>query len=336
MTDMTDMETELRVAVPSDGALHEPALMFLRSCGMEVLRTNLRRYTAEIPAMPGVRVLFQRNTDITSKVEEGNADVGIVGLDRFLESKREGGDANIVIDALGFGHCELVIGVPDSWVDVLSLADLADLSMQFREGGSDLRIATKYPRLVGRLLLGNGVNYFSLVESSGTVEAAPAMGFADIIADISSTGTTMRENLLKPIRGGSVLSSEACLIANVALLAGNAHKRRRAEALVQLVEAHLQSQEYYSVTANMKGETAEDVARYLLDSSDISGLRGPTISKVYTRDGEGWYAVTVIVERDKLLAAVDQLRQNGGTSVTVSRPNYVFQSESKAMDRLTS
>ena len=331
---MIEIETELRLAVPSDGALHEPTLMFLRLCGMEVLRANLRRYTAEIPAMPGVRVLFQRNADITSKVEEGNADVGIVGLDRFLESRREEGDTNVVIDALGFGHCELIIGVPDSWVDVISLADLADLSMQFREEGSDLRIATKYPRLVGRLLLSNGVNYFSLVESSGTVEAAPAMGFADIVADISSSGTTMRENLLKPIRGGAVLSSQACLIVNRASLADDEQKRRQAEALVELIEAHLQSQKYYSVTANIKGETPEDVARYVLDNSDISGLRGPTISKVYTQDGGGWYAVTVIVESDKLLAAVDQLRQNGGTSVTVSRPNYVFKSDSDALDRL--
>ena len=332
---MTEMEMELRLAVPSDGALHEPALMFLRLCGMEVLRTNLRRYTAEMPAMPGVRVMFQRAADITSKVEEGSTDVGIVGRDRFLETRRDGGDAEIVIDALGFGRCELVIGVPSSWVDVTTLADLADLSMQFREGGSDLRIATKYPRLVGRLLLANGVNYFSLVESSGTIEAAPVMGFADIIADISSTGTTMRENLLKPIRGGSVMSSEACLIANKALLTGNAWKHRRAVTMVDFVEAHLQSKDYYSVTANMKGETADDVARCVLDNSDISGLRGPTISKVYTQGGGGWYAVTVIVKRDKLLAVVDQLRQNGGTSVTVSRPDYVFKSESKALDRLT-
>ena len=272
---MTEMATELRLAVPSDGALHEPTMMFLRLCGMEVLRANQRRYTAEIPAMPGVRVLFQRSADITSKVEEGNADVGIVGLDRFLESRREEGETNVVIDALGFGHCELVIGVPDSWVDVISLADLADLSMHFREEGNDLRIATKYPRLVGRLLLSNGVNYFSLVESSGTVEAAPAMGFADIVADISSSGTTMRENLLKPIRGGSVLRSEACLIANSGLLAGNAQKRQQAESLVELIEAHLQSQRYYSVTANIKGETAEDVARYVLDNSDILGIERP-------------------------------------------------------------
>ena len=84
----------------------------------------------------------------------------------------------------------------------------------------------------------------------------------------------------------------------------------------------------------MKGETAEDVAGYILADADISGLRGPTISKVYTRDGEGWYAVTIIVEKDRLLPAVDRLRKLGGSSVTVSQPNYVFDSDSTALDRL--
>ena len=325
----------LRLAVPSDGPLHEPALLFLRSCGIGVLRTNLRRYTAEIPAVPGVTVHFQRGADIAPKVEEGSADMGIVGQDRFLETRREGGNAASVIDNLGFGHSELVIGVPDSWVDVTSVADLADLSLEFREQGRDLRIATKYPRLVERFLLSSGVGFFSMVPSTGTLEASPAMGHADIIADISSTGTTMRENRLKTVRGGSIMTSEASLICNRALLAADDSKLELAKALVERIEAHLEAQEFYSVTVNMRGEVAEEVAGYVLGHGDISGLRGPSISKVYTRDGEGWYAVTVIVEKGKLLEAVDRFRQIGGSSVTVSQPNYVFHSECKAVARLT-
>ena len=331
------METSssIRLAIPSDGALHEPTLMFLLSCGIGVLRTNLRKYTADIPALPGVTVLFQRGSDITLKVEEGSVDLGIVGLDRFLEMRWEGGSANMVIENLGFGQCELVIGVPDSWVDVTSVADLVDLSMEFRAGGTDLRIATKSPQLVERFLLNNGVNYFSLVQSSGTLEAAPAMGYADIIADISSTGTTMRENRLKTVQGGSILTSEACLISNRRLLASDDVKLARARELVELIEAHLHSQELYSVTANLRGETPDEVARYVLERSDISGLRGPTISKVFTRDGEAWYAVTVIVEKARLLDVVEHLRRLGGTSVTVSQPSYVFESECQAYARLT-
>ena len=325
----------LRFAVPSDGPLYEPTMMFLRSCGIGVLRTNLRRYTAEIPALPGVTVLFQRAADITHAVQEGRADLGIIGLDRFEEFHREGGDASLIIDRLGYGHCELTVGVPDSWVDVTSLADLADLSIEFREAGSDLRIATKYPRVVSRFLLKNGINYFSLVHSSGTLEALPAMGSSDLIADISSTGTTMRENRLKTITGGLIVASEACLIANTVALGDDKTRLNLAKGLVERVEARLESEDFYSITSNMSGETPEEVARYVLAHAEISGLRGPTISKVYTRDGKGWYAVTIIVEKDNLLTAVDQLRRIGGSSVTVSQPDYVFHGECKAYARLT-
>ena len=324
----------LRLAIPSDGALYEPTLTFLRSCGISIHRPNLRRYTADIPALPGVTVLFQRTSDIPSKVEEGSADIGIVGYDRFLESRREGGNAKVVIDQLNFGNCELALGVPDSWIDVVSVADLSDLSVEFREEGRDLRVATKFPRLVERFLLANGVNYFSLAHSSGTLEIAPSMGFADVIADIVSSGTTMRENHLKTIDGGTILSSEACLISNRVSLAEDSSKLALAKNLVEVVEAHMQSQEYFSITANMKGETPEEVANLVLDRQEISGLLGPTISRVYTPGNEGWYAVTVIVERDNLLGAVAHMRSIGGTSVTVTQPTYVFQSACEATSRL--
>ena len=324
----------LRLAVASDGALHDPTLMFLNACGIGVERSNSRRYTAAIPSLPGVSVLFQRGSDIPLKVEEGSADMGIVGRDRLLETRRDGGSTSIVIEALGYGHCELVLGVPDAWVDVTSLADLADLALEFREQGQDLRIVTKSPRLVERFLLGNGVNYFSLVHSSGTLEAAPAMGYADMIADLSTSGATMRENRLKPISGGTILASEACLISNRETLATDEGKRELGRVIVEMMEAHLRSREVYSITANMRGETPEDLARYVLEQADISGMRGPTISKVYAGDGDGWFAVTVIVERRNLIAAVDQLRRAGGDSVSVSQPKYVFKSESAAQDRL--
>ena len=324
----------LRLAVPSDGALHQPSLDFLGECGLGVRRTNLRRYTAQVPALPGVVVHFQRGADIGLKVEEGSADVGLIGRDRFLETRRENGDAMIVVDNLGFGHSELVIGVPDGWLDVSSMADLAEISREFRERGRDLRIATKYPRLVESFLLGWGVNFFSLVESSGALEAAPAMGYADVIADISTTGTTLRENRLKTIDGGSVISSEACLIANKSLAAHGKLTLRLAAALVERIEAHLQALDFYSVTANMHGRDPDDVARRVLEHEDISGLRGPTISEVYAKDGEGWYAVTVIAEKERLLDVVERFREIGGSSVTVSQPDYVFRAASVAANRL--
>ncbi len=315
--------------------MHEPSLLFLRACGMGVARTNARRYIAEIPSLSDVTVHFQRHADITSKVEEGSADVGIVGSDDFAESRQEGGNAAVIIDRLGFGHCEVVLGVPDSWVDVVSLADLADLSMEFRAEGRDLRVATKSPRLVEAFLLRGGVSYFSIVPTRGTLEAAPAMGYADIIADITETGVTMRENRLKTIAGGTIMSSEACLIANRAALAANQAKLRTAEHIVERIESHLRAKTVYTITANMRGETAEDVAEAVLAHDDISGLRGPTLAEVYTTDGGGWFAVTVVVAKERLMAAVKRFREIGGSSVTVSQPDYVFDSECEAAGRLT-
>lgn len=335
---MTDQTAELRLAVPSDGDLHEPAVEFLRSCGLGISRPNPRRYTAEIPTLPGITVWFQRNADITHRVSDSSADLGIVGRDRHRETRRGGGTTNVVIEDLQFGHSELVIGVPDFWLDVTSLADLAAVALDFRREGRDLRIATKYPRLVEPMLSSNGIKHFSFVPASGTLEAAPKMGYADIIADISSSGNTMRVNGLKPIEGGYIPTSEACLISNGTTLGADDRKRRLAEALVERIEAHLRSRTFYSVTANIRmvDKSADDVARKILQYADISGLRGPTISKVYTGDDHDWYAVTVVVEKESLLSAVEQLRGigDGKGSVTVSQPSYVFDSECNAQTRL--
>lgn len=325
----------LRFAIPSSGNLHEPALDFLKACGIGVSRPNPRKYTAEIPSLPGVIVHFQRQSDITMKVEDGMADVGIVGHDGFLERQPESSDAEVIIERLGFALSELVIQVPDSWVDVTSVADLADLATEFRQQGKQLQVATKYPRLTEKFLLANGVNFVTPIPSSGTLEISPAMGSADIITDISSTGTTMRANRLKTIHGGTVVSSEACIIGNRAGIASDPEKLGPAIALVERIEAYQNSRNFYSVTANVRGEDEDSVARYVLEHADISGLRGPTIAKVYTSDESGWYAVTVIVEKRKLLDAVNRLREIGGTSVTVTRPSYMFHSKSKAAEFIT-
>lgn len=329
-----DSGGQLRLAIPSSGALYQPTVDMLQSCGLGIARTDSRRYTAEIPGLPGVAVIFQRGSDITQKIDEMSADIGIVGKDQFLESRREDGDTRVIIE-LGFGRSQLVLAVPDFWVDVDSISELARYSLELRGQGHDLKIATKYPRLVERHLLVNGVNYFSLVQSSGTLEAAPAMGFADAIADITESGTTLRSNRLKQIDGGTVIASQASLVSRRFDPQADQAQLERARSLTDMIQSHLAARGFYSITANIKGETAEGVAEYVLERADISGLRGPTISQVYTRESGGWFAVTVIVEQSRLLAAVDQLRSIGGTSVTVSQPNYVFSSSHTARQRLT-
>lgn len=326
--------SRLRLAIPSAGSLHEPTLNLLDSCGLGIVRASSRRYTAEIPALPGIVVTFQRGSDITQKIDEGNADLGVVGKDQFLENRREDGHTRIVSE-LGFGHSQLVLAVPEAWVDVTTITDIADLSLEFRDKGSDLKIATKYPRLTENHLLSNGVNYFSLVQSSGTLEVAPAMGFADVISDISESGITLKANHLKQINGGKIITSQACLVSKRFDSSEGASELALARSLTDIIEAHLFARGFYSITANIEGESAEDVAKYVLTHADISGLQGPTISKVYTPDTASWFAVTVIVEQSRLVSAVDQFRKAGGISVTVSQPNYVFSSSRNPYGRLT-
>ncbi|MCZ6614775.1 MAG: ATP phosphoribosyltransferase, partial [Chloroflexi bacterium] len=324
----------LRLAIPSDGELHDPTLAFLGECGLAVDRRNARRYTASVPSLDGVVALFQRAADIPGKVEEGSADIGIVGLDRFSESHVEGGDGFVIAQDLEYSRCELVMAVPETWVDVTHMADIADLAVEFRERGRELRVATKYPGLVQRFLFDHGINYFTIVPSSGTMEAAPAMGFADIIADISSSGTTLRENRLKMLADGTLLRSQACLIGNRKLLAQEPRKLETARRFISHIEGYLEARHYFQVTSNIRGASADQVAGAVLKRSELAGLQGPTVAHVYGREGDDWYAVTVVVPQGRLQEALDHFRSLGATGVSVVQPRYVYNEESQAYQRL--
>jgi ATP phosphoribosyltransferase len=320
----------LRLALPSDGDLHEPTLGFLKDCGLAVRRPSARRYTGYIPAVPGVEVLFQRTADITQKIEEGSAEMGITGLDRLLEYRNDDERVVALMEDLGYGRCDFVLAVPSSWVDVTSVDDLADLALEFHEKGQQLRIATKYPRLLRRHLFTRGINYFTLVAASGTLEAAPAAGYADLIADLTATGATLRENRLKTLEGGTVLSSQACVIGNPHSLAASKDRLQLARHLMELMEAHLQAEPYYRLTANVKGASPEEVSATILARPQVAGLRGPTVARVYNVHEEDWYSVSLLVRKDHLMEAVDHLRNCGGVDIAASQVSYLFKGHSAA------
>lgn len=324
----------LRLALPSDGALFEPTLVFMQACGLPVSRPSTRHYTGRIPSVDGVSVIFQRSADITQKVEENTADFGITGIDRYLEYQREDGHAVVIIDDLGFGECELVVAVPESWLDIASIDDLKELSSEFRQKGRQLRVATKYPRLVRRFLMREGLVFYSLVHSSGSLEAAPAAGYADIIVDIASSGTTLRENRLKVIEGGVILSSQACLMANVASFREDGDLLEMARAVLEPMEANLLARQFYRVTANIRGPSTDEIARRVLSNPELAGLKGPTIAPVYNPREEDWFAVSMLVPRERLLEAVDHLRRCGGADIAASQADYLFTAKCAAYERL--
>ncbi len=322
----------LRLALPSKGELEEPTLAFLRACGLGVNRPNSRQYTAGIPALRDTVVLFQRAADIPAKVAEGSVDLGITGLDVVRETLPEGSSCGVILDDLDYGQCDLVLAIPETWIDVSSMADLVEVAEEMRAKGMELRVATKYPRLVRQFFLQKGLNYFSMVASSGAIEVAPTMGFADVIADLSSSGTTLRENALKTLVDGTVLSAQACLLGNLVALRHNPTALDTTKALLEMMEAYLRARDYFSVTGNVRGESAEAVAQSVMSQPEVAGIRGPTVAKVYSYYGEAqdWFAATVVVRKRKLMQAVEHLRSIGGSSVTVAPVGYVFEESSTA------
>ncbi len=327
-------------ALPSKGAIAEPTLDFLRSCDLRVSQTNPRQYTATLPSLPGVDVLFQRVTDIVYKIADHTVDLGITGLDVVRELTGDRNDVLIIHDNLRYGACQLVAAVPEAWLDVDVMADVVDVALDFRENKRrSLRIATKFTNLARRFLHTHGVHHFTLVEAEGAIEAAPTLGYADMIIDLSATGTTLRENGLKPIRDGVLLDSTACLIANRAALRTRPKVLDTARIMLETIDAALAGRAYYQITANVRGESAEAVAQAVASHSVTRGLQGPTVAPIYashTPDPNGghWFSATVIAASAQLLEAVEHLRAIGGTQATVIPVRYVFLPQSPSYQRL--
>jgi ATP phosphoribosyltransferase len=291
---------------------------------LKVYKPNPRQYEATIPAMPGLLVLFQRPADIVVSVRDGSVEFGITGIDVIEERKGEDGSLMILHDTLGFGGCSLRLAVPEAWTDV---NDMAGLARKAAGLGKPLRVGTKYPELTGRFLAAAGIGH-SLVYAEGTLETAPAIGYADMISDLVSSGQTLRDNHLKPLGDGLLVDSQAALIANKNALKRDPRALAMAQQLLEYFEAYLRARAELAIFANIRGVSAEAVAAQVMTQPTIAGLQGPTVSKVYTREaGGGWYAVNVIVPKTRLFQAVSELRSIGGSGVVVMPVSYIFEEE---------
>lgn len=314
------------LALPSKGAIAEPAMNFLADCGLRVEKPNPRQYTGSIPALPEVDVLFQRVIDVAYKVAEGTAPLGITGMDVVAEYGN--GDLIVVHPDLRFGQCRLVVAVPEAWIDVESMLDLAEVALDFREyHGRNLRVATTYPRNTRQFLHASGLHHFTIVQAEGAIEAAPTIGHADVIVDLVQTGTTLRENHLKALPDGVIVESQACLIGHRATLRNDPAARDTARRLLEHIDAALEGKRYLQVTANMRGSDAESLARLVAGNPLTRGLQGPTVAPIFGAEA-GWHTVTIIVPAKALLEVIEYLRTIGGVQATASPVRYVFLEQS--------
>ncbi|KAK9816824.1 hypothetical protein WJX72_005452 [[Myrmecia] bisecta] len=326
----------LRLAVPSKGRMAEDTLQLLKDCQLSVYKPNPRQYVASISQMPQLEVWFQRASDVVRKLQYGDVDLGIVGFDMFSEIAG-GRDSELVVlhDALDFGQCYLALGVPmgGKFAGINTLDELR--SMPDWTETTPLRVVTGYHNVARRFFAANGFEHVVLLSADGALEAAPLMGSADIILDLVSTGITLRENNLKQIEGGRILDSQGVLVANRAALTSREGLLETVHELIERFEAHLKADKYYSVVANMRGDSPEQVASRIMTRETLKGLQGPTISPVYTLNDSdngcaaqhGFYACVICVPKNCLYKSVKELREIGGSGVLVQPMTYIFDEE---------
>lgn len=207
----------ITLAIPSKGRLKEQSLDVLAKAGLAVtLPEDDRKYRARIDGLDNVEVAFLSASEIAGEIGQGAVDLGITGEDLLRENLADWEARAEIVARLGFGHADVVVAVPDIWLDVDSMADLDDVAADFRQRhGRRLRIATKYWRLTQQFFSQkHGIQVYRIVESLGATEGAPAAGLADVIVDITTTGSTLRANHLKVLGDGTILKSQACLVAS--------------------------------------------------------------------------------------------------------------------------
>ncbi len=317
---------KIRLALPSKGRLAEESFAFLERCGLRIYRPNTRQYIATIPSKPNVQVILQRPGDIATGVRQGSLDFGITGYDVLVEKNFGHEEKTLVLhDALGFGKCTINLAAPNE----SGIESVADLRARAQQLDTPLRIATKFPQLTGQFLESHDIANYRLIDAEGTLEIAPMIGFADVIVDLVSSGVTLRENGLTQLSEGEILRSQSVLVANRAALRERADVLTFARTLLENIEAHLRAKESVMIVANMRGESAEAVAENMFSHSELSGLRGPTIAPVYTRNGEGkrWFSISIAVNRRELDKTIAALRSIGGSGVIVTPALFIFEEE---------
>ncbi|HVB75234.1 MAG TPA: ATP phosphoribosyltransferase [Ktedonobacteraceae bacterium] len=347
-------EREIRLALPGKGALEAATLSFLAECGLKVNRNNPRQYLAHMNSMPGIEVVFQRAADIPSLVQDGDAALGITGYDILAEHRGYGDDEQAEEDndddlmmlerSLGYGHCRLVIAVPETWVDVSAISDLWHLAGYYRSRkGHNLRIATKYPRLTTQFLRQHGITHYKLISPHGALEAAPLTDTADLIVDLTETGTTLRENHLKLLDDGVVLRSQACLIANAQLLRQHEPALRMVSIMLELIEARMQARNCSLLTAQLRGEQSaiqsicaqlNQHMQELQASNEFRLISAATPeqqqSSMFTISG----VVNARESAAELLTIIALLRSAGADHIHVTPLTYRFAQESTSVRAL--
>ncbi len=268
-----------------------------------------------------------RPSDIVTQVQEGRCHLGVTGMDVYAERAAEAAETVVVTADLGYGGCRLVVAVPESWIDVTHVIDLVDLTSEFKSTGRTFRVSTKYPSLTQAHFRRWGIYYYQLIHSEGALELHPSLGIADIIVDLTSSGTTLKDNRLKEIEAGTVLDSASCLIGHapglrslaaegvtgpLALLLDAIDGVRASEGMLHL--------EVVGGTGESGSGAARAVAEYLSRQGAKHVFRGEVWDDA---GGPGW-RVTALVAAGKLTSYQRALFQLGASRAVGLPARFVF------------
>lgn len=312
----------LKLALPSKGRLREMAFSFFRESGIPVKVKSEREYTGKLSVVDGVEVQFYRPDEIPEQVEGGEVHLGVTGVDLYAEHVLKSDDSTILMEDLGFGHARLVVGVPRSWVDVNSIEDLVEVAEQIRhEKHRGLRIATGFFRLSRDYLARHGITDYRLIESLGATEGAPASGTADIIIDLTSTGSTLVQNHLKMIEGGTVISSQACLLASF-VPKWDEPAKAALRQIIDFIEARWNAEKsmrlhFYASSAQSKRLLAKNI--------------DPRLNECLKRTKGDHHALTLHL--NDMYPVVEALRAAGCDEITAHEVDYAFKGSNETFAR---
>ena len=210
------MIKKITIGLPSKGRLKEKASDFFNTSGLEILESDKERnYFATIKDQENIQIIYLHAKEIIQRLGDGTLDIGISGLDLLSESKKNLREKIEIVRELNFGKANLVVAVPEDWIDVQTIADLEEIAFDIRSKVNiRLRVATKYPNLTNNFLISKGVTQYKLVPSLGATETYPFIGSSEVITDITSSGKTLKDNNLRVLKDGIILKSFACLLSS--------------------------------------------------------------------------------------------------------------------------
>ena len=317
--------SSLVIAVPAKGRLQENAEAYFSKAGLKLVKPRgARDYRGAVDGLDGVEIAYLSASEIAQQLAQGMVHLGITGEDLIRESIPDADSKVALIEGLGFGFANVVVAVPQAWIDVRTMADLDDVATAFRlKHNRRMRIATKYLNLTRDFFSSHGITDYRIVESSGATEGAPAAGTAELIVDITTTGSTLAANALKMIDDGTMLRSQANLVAARTASWGDS-ERATARIVLDRVAAHARARAFKEVRTRFPACNDKLLATAKEKFGIATPYGGPTSSGM----------LTLHCPPKEVHALASFLRDNGAETVAVADLDYIFARENALFTRL--